>query len=88
MSSALRSETIRIRGTVQGVGFRPTVFRVAREHGVRGEVQNDGEGVLIRAWAEPPALDAFVTETIALDEVEKAFERMHHGDVLRSVVVL
>ncbi|MDF3149585.1 zinc-binding dehydrogenase, partial [Streptomyces sp. T21Q-yed] len=33
-------------------------------------------------------LDAFVTETISLDEVEKAFERMHHGDVLRSVVVL
>ncbi|WP_406444848.1 S-(hydroxymethyl)mycothiol dehydrogenase [Streptomyces sp. NBC_00631] len=33
-------------------------------------------------------LDAFVTETIALDEVEKAFERMHHGDVLRSVVLL
>ncbi|MFH8793548.1 S-(hydroxymethyl)mycothiol dehydrogenase [Streptomyces sp. NPDC017941] len=32
-------------------------------------------------------LDAFVTETIALDEVEKAFERMHQGDVLRSVVV-
>ncbi|MFB6613393.1 S-(hydroxymethyl)mycothiol dehydrogenase [Streptomyces sp. NPDC085524] len=32
-------------------------------------------------------LDAFVTETIALDEVEKAFERMSHGDVLRSVVV-
>ncbi|MCX4641988.1 S-(hydroxymethyl)mycothiol dehydrogenase [Streptomyces sp. NBC_01446] len=33
-------------------------------------------------------LDTFVTETIALDDVEKAFERMHHGDVLRSVVVL
>ncbi|KMS66620.1 alcohol dehydrogenase, partial [Streptomyces leeuwenhoekii] len=33
-------------------------------------------------------LAAFVTETIALDEVEKAFERMHAGDVLRSVVVL
>ncbi|NEW69158.1 S-(hydroxymethyl)mycothiol dehydrogenase [Streptomyces rhizosphaericus] len=32
-------------------------------------------------------LDAFVTETIALDEVEKAFERMRGGDVLRSVVV-
>src|SRR3954469_15178108 len=32
-------------------------------------------------------LEAFVTETIQLDEVEKAFERMHHGDVLRSVVV-
>ncbi|MDX2680368.1 S-(hydroxymethyl)mycothiol dehydrogenase [Streptomyces soliscabiei] len=33
-------------------------------------------------------LGAFVTETIRLDEVEQAFERMHHGDVLRSVVVL
>ena len=33
-------------------------------------------------------LGAFVTETIQLGEVEQAFERMHHGDVLRSVVVL
>ena len=32
-------------------------------------------------------LDAFVSETIALDEVEQAFEKMHHGEVLRSVVV-
>jgi S-(hydroxymethyl)mycothiol dehydrogenase len=33
-------------------------------------------------------LDKFVSETIALDGVEAAFERMEHGDVLRSVVVL
>ncbi|EFL36799.1 LOW QUALITY PROTEIN: mycothiol-dependent formaldehyde dehydrogenase, partial [Streptomyces viridochromogenes DSM 40736] len=33
-------------------------------------------------------LGAFVTETIQLDEVENAFKRMHHGDVLRSVVML
>ncbi len=33
-------------------------------------------------------LDAFVTETIALEDVEKAFGRMRGGDVLRSVVVL
>ncbi len=32
-------------------------------------------------------LEAFVTETIPLDGVEEAFTRMHHGDVLRSVVV-
>jgi len=32
-------------------------------------------------------LDAFVTETIALGDVEQAFARMHEGDVLRSVVV-
>ncbi|KPI22552.1 mycothiol-dependent formaldehyde dehydrogenase [Actinobacteria bacterium OV320] len=33
-------------------------------------------------------LDAFVTETIGLDEVEKAFDRMRDGEVLRSVVLL
>ncbi|HSA48986.1 MAG TPA: zinc-binding dehydrogenase, partial [Yinghuangia sp.] len=33
-------------------------------------------------------LDGFVSETITLDEVEAAFTKMHHGDVLRSVVVL
>jgi S-(hydroxymethyl)mycothiol dehydrogenase len=32
-------------------------------------------------------LDAFVTETIGLDDVEAAFEKMHGGDVLRSVVL-
>ena len=30
-------------------------------------------------------LDAFVSETIGLDDVEAAFEKMHHGEVLRSV---
>ena len=33
-------------------------------------------------------LERFVSETIGLDGVEAAFEKMHHGDVLRSVVVL
>jgi S-(hydroxymethyl)mycothiol dehydrogenase len=33
-------------------------------------------------------LDAFVTEEIGLDDVEAAFDRMHTGDVLRSVVIL
>jgi len=79
MSSVLRREKIRIRGVVQGVGFRPTVFRVAHEHGVRGEVRNDGEGVLIHAWAELPALDAFVhaleracPPLAAIDDIERA----------------
>jgi hydrogenase maturation protein HypF len=60
MSRSRYNERIRISGVVQGVGFRPTVYRVAREHGVLGDVKNDGDGVLIHAWAEPPALDAFV----------------------------
>ena len=33
-------------------------------------------------------LDKFVSERIKLDQVEEAFETMHRGEVLRSVVVL
>jgi S-(hydroxymethyl)mycothiol dehydrogenase len=33
-------------------------------------------------------LDSFVSERIGLEDIEAAFEKMHHGDVLRSVVVL
>ena len=43
------AEFIRVHGTVQGVGFRPTVWQLAREYGIRGWVANDGQGVAILA---------------------------------------
>lgn len=49
----------RVRGLVQGVGFRPNVWRLATRFGLSGEVLNDGEGVLIRAWGAPERLSAF-----------------------------
>jgi hydrogenase maturation protein HypF len=54
------SERIRVRGIVQGVGFRPTVWRIANALGVRGHVGNDGEGVLIEAWADPHTLQSLI----------------------------
>jgi hydrogenase maturation protein HypF len=45
---ASENQEIRVRGTVQGVGFRPVVYRLATECQLYGEVFNDTEGVLIR----------------------------------------
>lgn len=51
---------IEIRGTVQGVGFRPWVYRLAREEGVGGRVRNGALGVEIEAFGSVESLDAFV----------------------------
>ncbi len=58
--SVLETHEIRVRGTVQGVGFRPTVFRLASEESLVGEVFNDSEGVLIRISGCPGKLSNFV----------------------------
>jgi len=54
---ALVVERLHVRGTVQGVGFRPAVWRIASELGVRGSVVNDAAGVLIEAIAPAAALE-------------------------------
>ncbi|MEH2228484.1 MAG: carbamoyltransferase HypF [Nostoc sp.] len=54
------TEEIRVRGTVQGVGFRPTVYRLAKACDLRGDVCNDGQGVLIRVSGSEKAITEFV----------------------------
>jgi len=53
---------IRVRGLVQGVGFRPTVWRLAHHHQLSGDVLNDGEGVLVKVWGTRSQIDAFVID--------------------------
>ena len=53
-------EQVRVRGVVQGVGFRPFVARLAAGLGVSGTVANDADGVLIDAESPPEVLDEFV----------------------------
>ena len=53
---------IEVRGTVQGVGFRPWVYRVAQQCGVAGNVSNGAAGVTIDVFGETEQLDRFVRD--------------------------
>ena len=53
----LRRVRVRVEGTVQGVGFRPFVYRLATELGLAGFVLNDARGVLLEAEGPAEAVD-------------------------------
>ncbi len=55
-----QAQRLRVRGLVQGVGFRPTVYRIARDMQLPGEVFNDGSGVVIDLTASATQIDEFV----------------------------
>ena len=78
------AESIRVTGIVQGVGFRPTVWRLAQECGVAGQVWNDAEGVLIHAWGSQESVDDFVhrlmDEQPPLSRIEEIVRNRLAGD--------
>jgi len=49
-----------VRGVVQGVGFRPFVYRLAQEEGLAGSIGNDTDGVTIEVEGPLERLNAFV----------------------------
>ena len=54
---------LRIKGKVQGVGFRPFVWLLANQYKLNGDVNNDGQGVLVR-FVSPPSdtLEQFLSD--------------------------
>jgi hydrogenase maturation protein HypF len=58
---AIRRVRVRVRGTVQGVGFRPYVYRLAGELGLSGFVLNDAHGVLLEVEGSAGAVEAFLS---------------------------
>jgi hydrogenase maturation protein HypF len=62
---AAERRRLRVTGTVQGVGFRPFIYRLAREHALAGWVRNDVHGVTIEAVGDAEVLDAFAAAIAA-----------------------
>jgi len=86
---AVQRRRLRVRGTVQGVGFRPFVYREAVALGVDGQVGNDAEGVVVEAQGDTAALDELarrigaspppLARVVALESRRVAVHRDEHG---------
>jgi hydrogenase maturation protein HypF len=61
----LQRRRIRVRGVVQGVGFRPSVYRLAREEHLTGFIGNDTDGVFIEIEGKTESLDEFLARILA-----------------------
>ena len=90
----LERRRLRVRGTVQGVGFRPFVYRLARQHGLAGWVRNDVQGVTIEVVAAVEVLERFVAAISAeappaakVEQVQE-LERAAPGRALPSGFVI
>ena len=85
---------LRVRGTVQGVGFRPFVLRLATELGISGWVRNDPKGVLVRAVGESVKLERFAEQVVsrapeaarvtAVEWIRRRFNGAGRGGVLHN----
>ncbi len=74
--SPLSRRAVRVRGQVQGVGFRPFVYRLAQDLALSGRVLNDGAGVQIEVQGSTARLDEFV------DRLEREAPRLARIDAV------
>lgn len=88
---AVERRRVRVRGLVQGVGFRPFVWRLATELELAGSVLNDGEGVEIALEGEPEALDAFLvrlrSEAPRLARIDSVESRAETPTAMRGFAI-
>ena len=73
---ARRRVRLRVEGTVQGVGFRPYVYRLATELGIAGFVLNDELGVLVEAEGDERSVQTFLERLPAEAPPLAAVERV------------
>src|SRR5262245_7573113 len=76
---------ILVRGIVQGVGFRPYVFSLARRRVLRGRVFNHSSGVVIEVEGEAQAIEQFVSDLSAYPPPLALIESVERSDDLMPV---
>jgi hydrogenase maturation protein HypF len=84
MNAVCRRARVRVTGTVQGVGFRPYVYRLAGELSLGGYVLNDTHGVLIEIEGSAPDVDRFLERLPSEAPPLAVVERMAWEDVSPS----
>ena len=72
---AVRAQVV-VRGIVQGVGFRPFVYRLAREHGLGGWVLNSTQGVVIEVEGEREHIEGFLGQLQAEPPPQALIEKV------------
>ena len=80
------SETYRIgiKGLVQGVGFRPFLFRMAIEHGLKGWVENRNDGVVLELNGSESQLSSFRSAVLAHAPTAASIESVEIQKVARK----
>src|SRR5262245_46155978 len=75
---------ILVRGIVQGVGFRPYIFSLARRRALRGHVLNNDSGVLIDVEGETNAVEQFINEIKFNPPPLSQIESVERRDILST----
>ncbi|MEX0680947.1 MAG: carbamoyltransferase HypF [Balneolales bacterium] len=78
MEHLLAARKIHLFGLVQGVGFRPYVYRLAKEHGLNGWVSNTNEGLLIQVEGESKHIDGFLEKLDHHTPIASVIHSMKH----------
>lgn len=60
LRGTVRRSRVRVRGVVQGVGFRPFVYRLATDESLAGLIGNDTDGVTIEVEGDPARIATFL----------------------------
>lgn len=88
-------QRIQVNGIVQGVGFRPFVFNLARSFSLRGFVTNTSEGVIIEVQGKQSDIDDFVNalqeqkpplaEIISLERQNVPLQKSQAFEIIASI---